>query len=139
MTATPNPWPVRDADTEHFWDGIDRGELLLQRCQHCQRRQYYPRAVCRFCSSDRLDWVESDGRGTVYSFTVSRRAPYPEFTDRLPLIVALVDLDDGPRMLANIVGVDPEELSIGDAVGVTFIEVDDGIVLPAFGPASDDG
>lgn len=132
MTASPSPWPIRDADTDPFWEGVERGQLLLQRCGRCGRHQYYPRAVCSHCSADDLAWVPTEGRGTLYSFTVSRRAPYPQFADRVPYVVGLVDLDEGPRMLANVVGTEPEELAIGDPMTVAFIEVDDGVVLPAF-------
>jgi hypothetical protein len=126
------PWPVADADTQDYWDAIAERRFLIQRCRSCRRYQYYPRSVCTACTSTDLELVASQGRGTIYSYTVSRRAAHPDMAERVPYVVALIDLAEGPRMLANLVGVDPENVTIGADVAVTFLQAAEGILLPAF-------
>ena len=126
------PLPVLDADSEEFWNAAQRSELVIQRCRNCQRAQYYPRVVCRHCSSDQLDWIRSSGRGTVYSVTTSRRAAGPSMAEHVPYVVALVDLEENVRMLTNIVGADALDTHIGDAVRVGFEDIGEGFMLPVF-------
>ena len=127
------PLPVTDGDTMPFWEGTRRGELRIQRCRACGRHVFYPRAVCPFCMSDELDWVRASGRGVVYSFTVVHRAP-EEFQHQVPYVVALVDLEEGPRLMTRIVDVEPHAVHIGMPVEVTFRPVTEEIVLPCFRP-----
>jgi uncharacterized OB-fold protein len=91
-----------------------------------------PRHLCPECWSDQLEWVESKGRGSVHSFTVIRRAPVATFAERTPYVVALIDLDEGPRMIANVVGEGALSVAIGDQVDVTFEDRGDGSVVPQF-------
>lgn len=102
-----------DAETRPFWDGIDAGELRIQRCSDCASAVFYPRSVCPSCFGDRLDWFTASGRGTVYSYTIAHRA-FGEFAEQAPFTVALVDLDEGPRMLTRIVS--SAQVRIGDRV-----------------------
>ncbi|MCI2418831.1 Zn-ribbon domain-containing OB-fold protein [Saccharopolyspora sp. K220] len=104
---------AQDAETRPFWDGIAAGELRLQRCADCGSAIFYPRSVCPNCFGDRIDWVTASGRGTVYSCTVAHRA-FGEFAEQAPFTVALVDLDEGPRMMTRIVA--SEQVGIGDRV-----------------------
>lgn len=136
--CNPSALPVPDTDTVAFWDGITDNRLLLQRCCSCGEHQYYPRSICIHCSSSALELVESSGRGSVYSFTVSRRAAYVELDERVPYVVALVDLDEGPRILANMVGMALHTVQIGQRVRVTFEEIA-GRKLPAFEPEEEAG
>ncbi|MDT5086199.1 MAG: uncharacterized protein QOH54_5821 [Mycobacterium sp.] len=106
-TITPN------AETKPFWDGIIAGELRLQRCTGCGRAVFYPRVVCPHCFSDRLSWFVAAGSGTVYAYTVAHR-PFGEFAEQAPFTIALIDLDEGPRMLSRIVG--SGRCRIGDRV-----------------------
>ncbi len=129
------PWPIEDADTAEFWSRVRDGELALQQCKQCGRHQFYPRALCTACGYDELVWVRASGDGIVYSYTIARRAAHPAFASRVPYVVALIDLEEGPRMLSNIVDVDPDEVRIGDRVTVRFDPVDDGVILPMFIPS----
>jgi uncharacterized OB-fold protein len=131
MTLAPSPWPIADAVTEPFWQGCRDGQLLLQHCESCGAWQFYPRVVCVTCMATAPSWKPASGLGTVYSTTVARRAVNPAFADRVPIVVALIDLDEGPRMLTNIVA-GSGDVTIGDRVRVVFIEVDSGVVLPMF-------
>lgn len=131
------PRPVPDGDSQLYWDGIARGELLLQRCDACQRFLFYPRALCPHCSSDRISWQRASGQGTVYSYTVVHQA-YGPFAGQVPYVVALVDLDEGVRMMTRIAESPPEAVRIGARVRVTFVEAGEGVTLPYFILASAD-
>ena len=133
MAQKPIPRPYQD--TQAYWDAAKEGRLVLQLCQDCHRHQFYPRGVCSHCLSSRLEWVEASGRGKVHSFTVSHRAPHPGFAGRLPFVIALVDLEEGPRMMANIVGCDPAAVRIDLSVKVSFEAVTPEATLPQFTPA----
>ena len=111
MTEEMPAYPQPDGDTQAFWDSIAHGGLRLQLCLHCKRHVFYPRSVCPHCSSTDLDWVESSGRGRVYSFTVVHRAP-PGFAGA-PYVVALVDLDEDVRLMTRLVDVAPTDVTIG--------------------------
>lgn len=138
MTGYDGPLPRPDKDSAVYWDAARRHELVLQQCLDCQRFRFYPRSVCPHCLSDRFEWRAASGRGQIYSFTVIHRAPAPAFRDRVPYVLALIELEEGVRMMTNIVGCDPEEVSIGEAVEVTFDDVTDEVTLPKFRLATAD-
>lgn len=113
------PW-VGDEDRE-FWEGARRGELRIQRCRSCGLHQHYARYLCVHCSADEPEWVTASGNGTVYSYTVIRQNGIPPFKDRVPFVVAAVDLDEaGARVLAPMPGVDPGSVHIGMRVHAVF-------------------
>jgi uncharacterized OB-fold protein len=127
------PAPVVNADSAPYWEGARQGKLLLQRCGDCGTLRFFPRYLCTACGSDRTDWVEASGRGTVHSFTIVHRAAFPEFQARTPYVVALIDLEEGPRMMTNIVGDDALDVAIGDPVIVEFEpRGTDGAKVPQF-------
>jgi uncharacterized OB-fold protein len=127
------PAPVVNADSRPYWEGAREGKLLLQRCGDCGTLRFFPRYLCTACGSDRTEWAEASGRGTVHSFTIVHRAAFPEFQARTPYVVALVDLEEGPRIMTNIVGDDALAVSIGDAVVVEFeARGTDGAKVPQF-------
>jgi uncharacterized protein len=127
--------PVPDADTKPYWDGIADGELRLQRCEACGAAVFYPRAVCPHCFGGPLRWFTAAGTGRVYSYTVPHRA-FGEFADQTPFTVALVDLDEGVRMMTRIVGISPTDVEIGMRVQMTVEQIADAD-LPCFRPAHD--
>ena len=113
----PQPTP----DDREFWAGARRGELRVQHCRACGRHQHYPRLYCSHCGRDAVAWVTASGLGTVYSYTVIRQNGVPPFRDRVPFVVATVDLDeDGARVLAAMPSIAPEEMAIGMRVRATF-------------------
>ncbi|MBA3741380.1 Zn-ribbon domain-containing OB-fold protein [Sporichthya sp.] len=124
--------PKRDADNTPYWDGAARGELRLQRCAACGVARFYPRLLCPECWSDSVGWFTASGDGTVYSYSVVHRAPSANFADAVPYVVALIDLDEGPRMLSNVEADDPEAVQIGDRVRVRFERVDENSAIPVF-------
>ena len=123
--------PIPDAETEEFWHGLARGVLLVRSCNSCSRLHYYPRSFCPFCWSSDVAWREMSGRGTVYATTIVRQHGLSPFKERAPYNISLVDLDEGPRLLTNVVGCAPEDVHIGDTV-VLEPDVHDDIGLPLF-------
>lgn len=127
------PRPAISDDTRFFWEGVERGELLIQRCAACGELRHPPRPMCPRCRS--LDWdtVRASGRGIVHSYVVPHHPRLPAFPERY--VVALVDLEEGTRLVTNLVGVAPEDVRIGMAVELECTKVDDELVLPLFRPA----
>jgi hypothetical protein len=134
------PIPPTSELTEPYWDSARRGELAVQHCASCGARPFPPRARCPSCGAPELEWAPVSGRGTVYSYTVVRRAPHPVFAAQLPLVVAIVELEEGPRMVTNLVGCDPADLEVGMAVEARFEPIDDtDMLLPVFTPTRGTG
>jgi uncharacterized OB-fold protein len=127
-----SPPPALNADSKEFWEAAREQRLLIKRCDACSRPFFPPRYLCPFCWSDQTSWLESKGEGTVYSYTVMQRAPAPEFAARVPYVVALVDLAEGPRVLANVIGSGALDTAVGDRVRVCFEDRGDGWKVPQF-------
>jgi uncharacterized OB-fold protein len=127
----PRPAPIPDAESGPYWAATLERRLLIQRCRSCGHTQLYGRPHCLVCRQA-VEWVEASGRGTIYSYTVIRQNPSRSFRHLLPFVVALVDLDEGPRLMTNVVGCPPEDVSIGAAVQVRFEQVSDAAALPLF-------
>jgi uncharacterized OB-fold protein len=121
-----------DPLTAPFWEAAARREFVVQRCQTCGRHQFYPRPYCLACQSDGVVWVAAKGHGTVYSMTTVHLAVAPELTP--PYIVAIVELDEGPRVMTNIVG---GPCRIGDRVRVDWQERRGAPPLPVFRPVGE--
>jgi uncharacterized OB-fold protein len=126
------PLPVIDPDTAPYWQALREHRLLLKRCLDCGRFHFYPRVVCPHCYSDSLEWAEASGAGEIYTYTVARRPAGPTFKPDAPYIVAIVTLDEGPRMMTNIVGAAPSTVRIGQRVAVMYDDVTEEITLPKF-------
>lgn len=127
------PSPIVNADSEPYWDAARDDRLVLQKCSDCGTVRFFPRYLCTDCGSEQVEWVDATGRGTVHSFTIVHRAAFPEFQERTPYVVALIDLADGPRMMTNILGDDALDIAIGDAVEVCFEpRGSDGAKVPQF-------
>ncbi|MCL1961463.1 MAG: Zn-ribbon domain-containing OB-fold protein [Desulfovibrionaceae bacterium] len=132
MSEAQRPLPRSTAATEGYWRAAGEGRLVVQKCHACGHLQFYPRNLCFQCQSDQIGWDPVSGLGTIYTFTVNYRAPAPFFKTRLPYVVAIIELDEGPRLMANILGVSPEAVAIGKRVKAVFEKISDGIVLPQF-------
>jgi uncharacterized OB-fold protein len=137
MNDATRPLPHLDeADTAAFWQATSRGELRYQRCRRCGAIPFYPRRHCTGCVDGDLEWKTASGRGTVYSYSVIRQSYHPFFRARAPYAVAWIDLEEGPRILSNVVGVDDpgRDVAIGMAVQVEW-EPHEGLQIPLFRPA----
>lgn len=128
----PRPLPVPTKVSQPYWDGCREGRLRIQRCSACGTHLFYPVYMCHECTSQKLEWIDASGRGTVYSYSVIYRAPYAGLSDSGPYTVALVELEEGPIMMSQIVDVAPETVRVGDAVQVEFQRASDEIDLPVF-------
>ena len=130
----PKPLPIVTVENRPFWEGCQQGKLLLQYCTACHQHQFYPRLYCMQCGSTALRWDEASGQGVIYSYTIIRQNKSPEFVNDTPYNVAIVQLQEGPRMLSDIVEIDPGELRVDLPVTVVFERVTDMITLPRFRP-----
>jgi uncharacterized OB-fold protein len=129
-------WPRPNNDDREFWEGARRGELRIQRCVNCGRHQHYPRFLCMHCGKSELEWITASGLATIYSFTVVRQNGVPPFSERLPFVVAVVDLDeDGARMIAALPKLDPDAARIGMRVRAEFRPANDESAFVDFAPA----
>ncbi|MBJ18566.1 MAG: nucleic acid-binding protein [bacterium] len=131
--ATGRPIPRRTPTSAPYFEAAREGRLSLQKCPR-DGFFFYPRAACPECLGDDWSWADVSGHGTVYSYTVERMGLDPAQRSQLPLVVAIVELDEGPRMTSNIVGCPPEEVSVGQAVQVAFEDLG-GETLIHFEPA----
>ncbi len=104
----------------HFRDGCEQGQLRLQRCTACEYVQFYPRVACSACGSDQLKWFVASGQGKIASYTVVRLPISQQFADLVPYVAALVDLQEGPRMMSVIVDSSPDQVCVGQAVRLAF-------------------
>jgi hypothetical protein len=125
--------PTTTPDTKFFWDGLGDGKLLIQRCTSCRALRHPPRPMCPHCNSLSWDAIEASGRGTVYSFVMPRHPPWPWFEGQT-YIVALIELEEGTRILSNLRDVDPAAVTIGMPVEAFVERFDSGVALHQFRP-----
>jgi uncharacterized protein len=128
--------PAPDSLTSFFWDGAEEHKLLIQKCNSCGRFQHWPEPVCHHCLSFDLGHGEVSGRGTIYSFEIATQAFHPSFADKIPFVIAVVELIEQPnlKLITNIVEVDPDSaaIAVGAEVEVTWQQLDDEFTLPVF-------
>jgi uncharacterized protein len=130
----PNPAPVVVPDTEEFWKATTEGRLLLRHCDDCDSVIWYPRPFCPVCGSLNTSWTEASGKGTVYTFTVVHRSGVPGYREAIPYVVAYVELAEGPRVMTNVVGCEPDEVRVGMPVRVVFHDTGQNSALFRFEP-----
>ena len=132
----PAPAPVVHPEVKVFWDATAEGRLLLPRCEDCRTVIWFPRPYCPACGSLNVTWIEASGRGTIYTFTVNRRGAgdLAEYRQVDPYVLAYVELEEGPRVMTNIVDCDPDTVAIGQTVEVVFHDTGQGTALPRFRP-----
>jgi uncharacterized OB-fold protein len=123
--------PSVTLETQPFWDATREGRLVLPRCTACEFVIWYPRRFCPACGSRDVSWFDAAGTGTVYTYTIVTRGAGP-FRDAGPYVVAFVELDEGPRLMTNIVDGPPESVFVGQRVEVIFTATEDGTALPRF-------
>ncbi|MFH1114963.1 MAG: Zn-ribbon domain-containing OB-fold protein, partial [Pseudomonadota bacterium] len=124
MEIPKKPVPVVNDWARPFWEAAREEKLILQQCKDCEKHIFYPRMACPHCASDNVIWVNASGKGTVYSYTVVENNPPSAFVNDLPYVVAVVKLEEGVRMLSNIVGCDPADVRCDMPVSVTFEKLD---------------
>ncbi|MGH8011124.1 MAG: Zn-ribbon domain-containing OB-fold protein [Candidatus Binataceae bacterium] len=129
------PLPHLDEENRPWWEALKRHELYIQKCRDCGELRYYPRALCTNCLSSRVEWIRCGGGGKIYTFTVTNQNQGAGFRDSLPYVMAYVELDEGLRMLTNIVDCPPEQVKIGMPVEVVYDDATPEVTLVKFRPA----
>lgn len=126
--------PIIEEDTREFWQGCKDRKLLLPKCKSCRGYHFPPSSLCPHCMSGDLEWVESKGRGKIYTYTVYHQAFAfdPSWKDDIPYTVAVIELEEGIRMMAHLKDCSPEEVAIGKEVELCFEEATPEITLPRF-------
>jgi len=124
------PRPAITPDTGPWWDGLAAGRVLVQRCRECDHPQHPPEPACLACGSLDLGWADASGRGEIYSFVVCHEPPVPGLDP--PYVVAVATLEEGTRLIANVVGSAPDDVRVGAAVTIDVVQADDTLFLPAF-------
>ncbi len=127
------PLPDPDPVAAPFWEAAGEGRLLYQECPACGHRQFYPRAVCTACGADPR-WAEASGRGAVHTYTIVRQYGAPPFRDELPYVVAVIDLEEGVRMLGNVTDCPVDEVRVGMAVEAYAVAAAPGVGIPFWRP-----
>jgi uncharacterized OB-fold protein len=130
------PVPIPTPETVHFWEGAKNGELLLQKCDDCAHTYFPPRPFCPVCASKKVSVYQASGRGFLYSYVINER-PHPAFDG--PYSIAIVQLEEGPRMMTNVVNVNqtPEALQLDMPLEVIFESLNEDISLPYFQPVGE--
>ncbi len=133
--STNKPLPTPTEISAPYWNGLKEGRLTLPQCKSCGHWVFFPRRHCDKCWSQDLEWKEVKGTGTLYTYTLTRVPTLPDFADEMPQKMAVVELDEGVRLIAGLVGVKRDEIKIGQRVQVEFQSFDDGeLTLPMFRP-----
>lgn len=126
--------PTIESASRPYWDAAATGKLLIARCGDCRKVHHYPRPFCPFCWSEDVEAVEASGRGTLYTYSTVYVNDLHPFKTRLPYVAAVVELDEGPRLMTNIEGASPEDLAVGMAVQAEFRPLTDGVHATVFRP-----
>ena len=136
MIKKEKPIPIVSPWAKPFWDATAIGILKIQKCSKCDMNIFYPRLYCPSCGSKEIEWIEALGTGNVYSFTVVENNAPSAFIVDMPYVVAVVEMDEGIRMLTNIINCNLEQLTCDMRVKVVFERLNDEFTLPKFEPAS---
>jgi uncharacterized OB-fold protein len=135
MAAPRFDLPLIEDDTREFWDAAKDGRLLLRHCRTCGEVHYYPRNFCPSCWSDDVDWVEANGKASLYTWSTVYQNDLPPFHEQIPYVAAIVELDEGPRMMTKIVNHEGTDLRIGMPLQARFEPLDDDVTIVVFEPA----
>ena len=136
MTAIQKPLPVVPYWAKKYWESAKEHKLTIQKCADCGAYVFYPKLFCTACNSENLEWIEASGKGKIYSYTVVMTNASSGFQDDVPFVVAIVRLDEGVKMMTNIVDCDPMSLYCEMPVEVTFEKLNDDFTLPKFKPVT---
>jgi uncharacterized OB-fold protein len=133
VTAAPRfDLPSPDVETQPFWDACREGRFLVKHCRACGKDHFYPRPFCPFCWSDQVEWKEASGRGTLYTYSIVHVNDLPPFNERVPYVAAVVELDEGPKVMTNIEDAPFDALQCGAPVVLDFKAISDDVTIPVF-------
>jgi uncharacterized protein len=135
MPEYAKPIPVPSIESKPYWEGLKEHRLLMQRCDGCGEFWFPPSLLCPHCTSERFTWSELSGNGKVFSYVVYHRVYHPGFATEVPYTVAVIELDEGPRMLSNVVGIPPERVVCDMRVKIVYDDITENTTIPKFTPA----
>ncbi len=130
----PKPLPQPNADDKFFWDGCQKHKLLFEKCQNCGLVRWPPSIICPNCYSRDSELIESSGKGKLYTYAVYRQAFHKGFESEVPYVTAIVELEEGPHFLSNIIGCSPEKLHCDMPVEIVWEDITREFSLPKFKP-----
>jgi uncharacterized OB-fold protein len=136
MPEYNKPIPVPSAESQAYWDGLRDRKLLMPRCDACGKYWFPPSLLCPHCNATNWTWTSTSGRGRIFSYVIYHRIYHPGFADEVPYAVAVIELDEGPRMVSNVIGIAPDKLACDLRVQVVYQPITDTITLPKFKPAA---
>ena len=128
------PLPKPNSDTRPFWDGCRGHQLKFQKCRNCHHVRWPPSVICPQCYSNDAEWITASGRGTVYTYAVYQQAFHEAFKDDIPYVTAVVELEEGPHLITNVIDCKPDELKCDMPVEVVWNDVTTEFSLPKFSP-----
>jgi len=131
----PKPLPTITDFNRPFWEGAQEGKLRLQQCDDCDHYRYPISDYCPRCLSDQATWRSLSGNGEVFSTIVFHQVYHPAFKNDVPYNVSLIQLEEGPRLFSNVIGIPPDQVKVGDKVKAVFDKIDDTVTLPRFSPS----
>jgi uncharacterized protein len=136
MAEYNKPIPVPSSESKPYWDGLRDHKLLMPRCDACQGYWFPPSLLCPRCNSAKWTWTAASGLGRIFSYVVYHRVYHPGFADEVPYAVAVIELDEGPRMISNVIGIAPDKLVCDMKVEVVYQTITEAITLPKFKPVA---
>jgi len=133
----PLPTPMTP-EAKPYWDGLKDEKLMLPKCGDCKKAFFYPRIACPHCHSRNIGWEQASGKGVLYSFEIAYRSLNPAFKIEPPYVLAMIELEEGPRIMSNLINIeaDPAVVKIGAPVEVVFEKQNDDVTIALFQPAS---
>jgi len=125
-------------EAKPYWDGLKDEKLMLPKCGDCKKAFFYPRIACPHCHSRNIGWEQASGKGVLYSFEIAYRSLNPAFKIEPPYVLAMIELEEGPRIMSNLINIeaDPAVVKIGAPVEVVFEKQNDDVTIALFQPAS---
>jgi uncharacterized protein len=136
MPEYKKPIPVTSAEAQPYWDGLRDRKLLMPRCDACGKYWFPPSLLCPNCNATKWTWASTSGHGRIFSYVVYHRVYHPGFADEVPYAVAVIELDEGPRMISNVIGIAPDKLACDMRVEVVYQSITETITLPKFKPTA---
>lgn len=132
----PLPQPITP-EAQPYWNGLKEGKLMLPKCDDCGKAHFYPRIVCPHCHSRNISWIQASGKGKLFSFQIAHRSLNPAFKVKLPCVLAMIELEEGPRIMSNLINIDPDPdvVKCDMPVEIVFEKQTDDITLALFQPA----
>ena len=133
----PLPQPITP-EAQPYWDGLNEQKLMLPKCDACGKPFFYPRIACPHCHSRQISWIQASGKGKLYAFEIAYRALNPRFKVEPPYVLAMIELEEGPRMMSNLINIkpDPAVIKCDMPVEVVFEKLTDTVTIPLFQPAT---